>query len=110
MLIGNYLYMGHGHNNGFPACVEFLTGKPMWRIGRGPGTGSAALAAADGKLFFRYENGVMALFDANPRKLSLKGAFNIKTVHAQSWPHPVILDGKLYLRDQDDLHCYDIKK
>lgn len=110
VLIGNYLYMGHGHNNGFPACVEFLTGKSMWRIGRGPGTGSAALAAADGKLFFRYENGVMALFDANPRKLSLKGAFNIKTVHAQSWPHPVILDGKLYLRDQDDLHCYDIKK
>ena len=27
----------------------------------------------------------------------------------QSWPHPVIADGKLYLREQDDLFCYDLK-
>lgn len=110
VLIGNYLYLGHGHNNGFPACVEFMTGKDMWRPGRGPGTGSAALAAADGKLYFRYEDGVMALMDANPKKFALKGQFKIKTVHAQSWAHPVVLDGKLYLRDQDELHCYDVKK
>ena len=30
-------------------------------------------------------------------------------VNGKSWPHPVIANGKLYLRDQDDLHCYDIK-
>jgi hypothetical protein len=27
-----------------------------------------------------------------------------------SWPHPVILGGKLYLREQDMLYCYDLKK
>ena len=52
----------------------------------------------------------MALMDANPKKFALKGQFKIKTVHAQSWAHPVVLDGKLYLRDQDELHCYDVKK
>lgn len=110
VLIGNALFMGHGHNNGLPACVDFMTGKDIWRPGRGPGSGSAALAAADGKLFFRYQDGVMALMDANPRKFALKGQFKIKTVHAESWSHPVILEGKLYLRDQDDLHCYNIGK
>jgi outer membrane protein assembly factor BamB len=110
VLIGNHLFLGHGHNNGFPACVEFLTGKDVWRPGRGPGSGSAALAVAGDKLYFRYEDGTMALMDANPRKFALKGTFKIKTVHSQSWSHPVIFEGKLYLRDQNDLHCYDIKK
>ncbi len=110
VLMGDYLYMGHGHNNGFPVCVDFLTGKDVWRQGRGPGSGSAALVMADGHLYFRYENGVMALVEATPKEYRLKGDFKIKTVNGKSWQHPVIVDGKLYLRDQQDLHCYDIKK
>lgn len=110
VLIGDYLYMGHGHNNGFPVCVEFLTGKDVWRPGRGPGTGSAAIVCADGHLYFRYESGDMALIEATPSDYHLKGTFKIKTKHSASWPHPVVLDGKLYLRDQQNLHCYNIKK
>jgi|HubBroStandDraft_6_1064221.scaffolds.fasta_scaffold2771210_2 hypothetical protein len=26
-----------------------------------------------------------------------------------SWSHPVILDGKLFLREQDHVLCYDIR-
>ncbi len=110
ILIGDYLYMGHGHNNGFPVCVEFLTGKDAWRPGRGPGGGSAAVVAADGHLYFRYQDGVMALIEATPKEYHLKGQFKIKTKHGESWPHPVVLDGKLYLRDQHNLHCYNVKK
>ena len=32
------------------------------------------------------------------------------SVHAAHWPHPVIIDGKLYLRWDDNLYVYDIKK
>ena len=110
VLQGDYLYMGHGHNNGFPVCVNFLTGKDVWRQGRGAGSGSAALVLADGHLYFRYEDGVMALVEATPKEYRLKGEFKIKTVHGKSWQHPVIVDGKLYLRDQQNLHCYNIKK
>jgi hypothetical protein len=39
----------------------------------------------------------------------VKGAFRLATRHAESWPHPVIADGKLYLRDQQTLMCYDVK-
>jgi hypothetical protein len=51
----------------------------------------------------------MALIEANPKEYKVKGKFKIKTHNDNSWPHPVIAGGKLYLRDQDDLLCYDIK-
>ena len=65
---------------------------------------------ADGHFYFRYESGVMALIEATPKEYKLKGKFKIATRHDKSWPHPVIVDGRLYLRDQDELHCYDIKR
>ncbi|MEL7499359.1 MAG: PQQ-binding-like beta-propeller repeat protein [Planctomycetota bacterium] len=107
--IGDYVYMGEGHNQGFPACIEFKSGRMMWPKNRGAGTGSAAIVAADGHLYFRYENGVMALVEADPQQYRLKGKFKIATNFKQSWPHPVIFAGKLFLRDQDQLHCYDIE-
>lgn len=110
ILVGNHVYMGHGHNNGFPLCVEGRTGNDAWRPGRGPGSGSAAIAYADGHLYFRYEDATMALIEANPQEYKLKGQFKIATKNGQSWPHPVIAGGKLYLRDQDVLNCYDVKK
>ena len=107
--IGNYVYMGEGHNKGFPTCFEFSTGRRTWPKQRGAGSGSAAIVAADGHLYFRYENGIMALIEANPSEYRLKGKFTIATCIKQSWAHPVVYDGNLYLRDQDQLHCYRIK-
>ena len=106
--IGDHVYMGHGHNNGFPLCMHLPTGRVEWAPGRGAGRGSAAVVAADGHLYFRYEDAVMALIEATPNGYNLKGSFRIKSKNGKSWAHPVILDGKLYLRDQDELHCYDI--
>lgn len=105
-----FVYCGHGHNNGFPVCINGKTGEDAWRPGRGPGGGSAAIAYADGHLYFRYEDATMALIEANPKEYKLKGEFKIASKNGQSWPHPVIAGGKLYLRDQDELLCYDIKK
>jgi outer membrane protein assembly factor BamB len=110
ILLGDHIYMGHGHNNGFPLCMELESGDDAWRPGRGPGTGSAAIAYADGHLYFRYENGVMALIEATPEEYRLKGQFRIPINHGQSWSHPVIADGKLYLRDQHELVCFNIRK
>lgn len=107
--LGNYIYLGHGHNDGNPVCIDMTTGKDAWRAGQSPGGASAAVAYADGHLYFRYENATMALIEANPKEYKLKGTFKIKTHNGQSWPHPVIAGGKLYLRDQNDMLCYDIK-
>ena len=108
ILLGDYLYFGHGHNKGFPRCINMATGEVQWKD-RGPGKGSAAVGYAEGLLYYRYQNGIMALIEANPKEYKLRGTFEIATKHAQSWPHPVIAGGKLYLRDQDELHCYNIR-
>jgi outer membrane protein assembly factor BamB len=107
--IGNYIYAGHGHNEGFPVCLDMMSGQTKWGPGRGPGSGSAAIVAADGKLVFRYQNGVVALIDASPQKFNLRGTFQIPHDPGNSWPHPVIANGKLFLRVQDRLLCYDVK-
>lgn len=110
ILLGDHIYCGHGHNQGFPMCIDLLTGKPTWKQQRGPGTGSAAVTCADGHLYFRYQNAVMALVEANPEKFVLKGTFKIAAHNGESWPHPVIADGRIYLRDQDELLSYDVKQ
>jgi hypothetical protein len=84
------------------------TGKFAWQGGRGPGQGSAAVIEADGNLYFRYQNGVMALIEATPKKYVLKGKFETATKNGEGWAHPVIVDRQLFLRDQDALLCYDI--
>lgn len=106
--IGDYIYAGKGHNNGFPICIEWKTGKVVWEKERGPGKESAAVIAADGGLYFRYQDGIMALIEASPTGYSQKGVFKLATVNGSSWPHPVIKDGRLFIRDQDALLCYDL--
>jgi outer membrane protein assembly factor BamB len=110
VLLGDDIYMGNGHNNGFPLCLDWKTGKIAWNGGRGPGQGSAAVIEADGELYFRYQDGMMALIEATPDGYHLRSKFMLPTHNAESWPHPVIVDRCLYLRDQDNLLCYDIAK
>lgn len=112
VLVDGYIYAGHGHNNGFPICVEMATGKVAWGGDiRGAGTGSAAALYADGDIYLRYQNGVMALIAATPSGYKLKGSFQIPQPERRypSWSHPVILDGKMYVREQDILYVYDVK-
>ena len=108
VLVGDYLY-GDSDDSGVPFCAELMTGKIKWKK-RGSGGGSVAVTAAEGNLYMRYQDGVMALLSAIPEESEEKGNFKIPNVSQPSWPHPVIAGGKLYLREQDNLFCYDIKK
>lgn len=110
ILVDDHVYMGHGHNNGFPVCVELKTGEIVWGgETRGVGDGSAAIVCADGHLYFRYEDAKMALIEATPDGYELKGEFELATRNGKSWPHPVVQNGRLYVRDQDELLCYDVR-
>ncbi len=107
--IGDYIYAGHKQNQGFPICLEMMTGKPAWGGDkRGPGSGSSAVAYADGNLIFRYQDGRLALIEATSEEYRLKGTFMPAYQQGESWSHPVIANGKLYLREQDKLMCYDV--
>ena len=110
VVVGDYVY-GDRDDSGMPFCAEVKSGKVIWRRqSRGQGRGSAAVTYADGHLYFRYDNGVMALVPATPTKYTETGTFKIPNAQSQSWAHPVIADGKLYLREQDILWCYDVKR
>jgi prepilin-type processing-associated H-X9-DG protein len=111
ILKDGFLYFGNKHNNGFPVCVELATGKTMWGgTERGPGSGSAAITYADGHVVFRYQSGEVALIEATPSEYRLKGSFKPDYISSKPcWAQPVVIGGRLYLRDHDKLLCYDLR-
>lgn len=111
VLVGDHIYAGHGQSNGFPVCIELTTGRLVWPQSRSSvGSGSAAVIAADGRLYFRYQNGQVVLIEATPAAYREAGSFQIPNPDRLSWPHPVIAAGRLYLREQDALHVYNLKR
>jgi outer membrane protein assembly factor BamB len=114
--VGDYLY---GTNaRGELVCMEFKTGKVKWQHAS---VGSASLCYADGMLYVRGQGGfglgggeppttATALVEATPEEYKEKGRIEL-TDHGKlpAWPHPVVANGRLYLRDQGVLVCYDIK-
>ena len=108
ILVGDYLY-GDSEDNGIPFCADLMTGNEKWKT-RGSGKGSAVVIGGGDHLYIRYQNGVMALAEANPTQYKEVGSFKIPGSGPRpSWSHPVILDGKLYIREQDTILCYDIR-
>ena len=89
------------------ACLDFQTGKVLWRDRKGP---KGALAMADGRLYLRGEQGEILLIEPSPTGLVERGRFEQPDRSAvPAWAHPIIANGKLYIRDQDMLLCYDVK-
>lgn len=110
--VGDYLY-GHSDGTGW-ICMDFNSGERKWRerdiLSKG------AIAYADGMLYCLGEDdGQVALIDASPDGWQEHGRFTlepqttIRSDRGKIWTHPVIANGKLYLRDQDKVYCYDIK-
>jgi outer membrane protein assembly factor BamB len=107
--VGNCLY-GYSDGKGW-VCQDFKTGKDLWaekeKLGKG------AIAFADGMLYLRAEGGkgTLVLIEASPEGWSEKGRFDQPNrSDKNSWPHPVISGGRLYIRDQGVLLCYDVKQ
>jgi len=74
-------------------------------------TGRFSIAYADGMLYCRNENGRMDLYTASSTNLTRRGSFEQPyRSEEKAWPHPVIADGYLYLRDQYLVLCYDVAK
>jgi outer membrane protein assembly factor BamB len=103
VLVDGYLY---GFSDLILTCLEFTTGKLMWRD-RSVGKGSVTFA--DGHLYIQGETNMVGLAEATPSGYREKGRFEIPDKGMPSWAHPVISDGRLYVRNQDTLLVYDIK-
>ena len=105
LLLDGYLY--GSDDPGVLTCMDYKTGEVQWAD---RSCGKCSLAYADGMLFCRSEGGPVSLVKATPEKFELLGRFEQPERSGKpSWPHPVIADGRLYLRDQDALFCYDVR-
>ncbi len=111
ILIGDYVYLGHGNDRGYPTCVEFASGKIEWGATRqkGVGRGEAGVVYADGNIIFRSSDGTVAMFAASPDGFQLKGTMKPEFQQGKSWAHPIVTGGRLYLREQEKLMCYDLR-
>ena len=112
ILLGDYLY-GHSDGNGW-VCQDWKTGEQKW-VEKGK-LGKGAIGFADGMFYCLDEgSGTVALIEASPDGWNEKGRFKldpqtaIRSPQGRIWTHPVIVNGKLYLRDQDLIYCYAVK-
>jgi outer membrane protein assembly factor BamB len=106
--VDNLLY-GSGYM-GFKgwAALDFETGK-LQENSRSLASG--AVLYADGRLYVLSEQGEAALLKPAPDAFEFAGRFKIAPDRTEdAWAHPVILDGRLYLRYHETLFCYDIRK
>jgi len=104
VVVDGYLY---GFGSGGLICLDFKSGRLEWQ-NRSVGKGS--LTYADGHLYCLGENHEVALVEANSNKYVETGRFRIADSGLSSWAHPVVANGRLYLRDQEKLTCYDIRQ
>ncbi|HEV3203174.1 MAG TPA: PQQ-binding-like beta-propeller repeat protein [Gemmataceae bacterium] len=112
VLVGDHLY-GYSDGKGW-VCQEFKTGKNDWeekgKLSKG------CLTYADGNLYcYSERDGTVVLAEATPKGWKENGRFKIpketelNRKRGQIWTHPVVANGRLYLRDQDLIFCFDVR-
>ncbi|HNY26591.1 MAG TPA: PQQ-like beta-propeller repeat protein [Candidatus Sumerlaeota bacterium] len=112
ILFGGSLYGATGGNEGGAlACLDFETGKVQWDQRATAGRqAKGSLTMAGGRLYYRMENGTVVLIEPSAKEYLERGRFEQPERRTQpAWAHPVVANGKLYIRDQDLLFCYDVK-
>ncbi len=111
--IGEHVY-GYSDGVGW-LCQDMHSGEKVWneksKLQKG------ALAYADGMFYCLEEkSGTCVLIEASADSWSEHGRFKLspqteqRSIKGKIWSHPVIANGKLYLRDQEIVCCYDVSK
>lgn len=105
-----YLYgTSHHRGGGRLVCLDWETGEMMWAD---KAVRQSSIIAADG-LLYAYEDsrrGTLRLINPSPEGLDIRSEFSITGGPKEHWVHPVISDGRLYMRHGDTLRCYDLRK
>jgi outer membrane protein assembly factor BamB len=102
VVVNGYLY---GFDTGKLVCVGLGDGSVAWKT-RGYGNGQVLLLADQGLLLVLCEDGNVALVSAQPEKPQELGRF--KAIEGKTWNHPVIAHGKLFVRNAEEIACFDI--
>ena len=111
VLVQDHVY-GFSESSRSWVCQVFATGEQAWSD---KSLGKGAVTYAGGRLYcLAEEKGIVVLAEASPQAWKEHGRFNLEAKSEQRsprgkiWTHPVIANGRLYLRDQELLSCYDV--
>jgi outer membrane protein assembly factor BamB len=111
VLVGDHVF-GFSESRGW-TCQKFDTGETLWSERRRlPG---GAVTYADGRLYCYSENdGTVALVEASPTAWMEQGRFKIpqqsmlRRPRGKIWTPPVVSGGRLFLRDQELIFCFNV--
>jgi len=94
---------------GAALCVDVTDGSRLWGPIHGSGSGKAAATYAEGHLYLRWADGMVGLVEANPKAYVEKSRFKLTEPRSSiGSTFPVVAGGRLYVRDNDRLYCYDV--
>jgi outer membrane protein assembly factor BamB len=100
---GEYLY---GIDDSRLSCMNLRTGKMMWKHS---GIQKGSLLRINDCLLVLSEEGQLLLLDATPEKHSPKA--QARPFHGgRCWTMPVVAEGRLFLRDEQQMKCYHLQK
>jgi outer membrane protein assembly factor BamB len=102
VLHGEHLY---GFDDNLLVCMEFRTGKIKWKE-RGFDKGSLLIANHD--LIILGEHGQLVLAEASPQSFRAKSKFQVSL--QKCWSAPALANGRLYVRDEKEVVCLDLRK
>ncbi len=106
VLVDGMLYGASNPN--LLTCIDFKTGEVEWAD---KSSGKCSVLYADGMLYCRDEKGPLTLVEATPDGYRQKGRFpQPDRSDKNAWPHLVIANGMMFVRDQDLLLCYDVRE
>ena len=89
-------------------CLNWRTGKAQYVAG---GVGKGSLTVADGRLFILGERGTMGLVLPSPEAHTVVSRFELpKGGKGPWWAHPVVCDGRLYIRHGEFLYAYEVRE
>jgi outer membrane protein assembly factor BamB len=106
--VGDYAF-GFSDKAGW-SWQDFTTGA---LVSSDQSLGKGSVTFADGRLYLRLEGGkgTVVLLEPSAKGWSEKGRFDQPDrSKLNSWPHPVVANGRLFIRDQDVLFAYDVKQ
>jgi outer membrane protein assembly factor BamB len=104
VLIGDHVYAANG------VCFNFMTGEMVDRLPAARSFPRMTMCCAGRLLVHRLPDGRVILSEATAKGFDVKGTFQVPRFSKEiTWTFPVIAGGKLYLRDQEVLLCYDLR-
>jgi outer membrane protein assembly factor BamB len=88
-------------------CIEAGTGKMLWKKEKVGKYHASLLRTGNGKLLLLSDTGALALLEPDPG--AYRELARAQVSGPETWAHPALSEGRLYVRDAGKLLCLQLK-